>query len=205
MDEDEAAPAVFATWLDLFQKNTFADDYQHVGFHGPYTPVEVLEYFVKQNVSKWFDKMNTVQPETRDNVILESLEQAVETLMKNEVSIPNWGETHHVEVRHPLAEVLPWLNYPELPIDGWDQTVRPAGGLKVHGGASWRQIIDLSNLNDSVSIIPGGQRGNPFSKHYHDQLELWLNGQYKPMTFPKTPSEAQTSAESKVTFLRERL
>jgi len=204
MDEDEVAPAVFATWLENLQKNTFEDDYKHVGFDGPYPPVEVLEYLVKHNASRWFDRVNTVQTETRDAIILESLELAVEALLKKGASFPEWGVIHQVEVRHPLGTALPWLNYPARPIDGWDQTVRPAGGLKVHHSASWRQIIDLSNLNSSVSVMLGGQRGNPLSKHYYDQFELWLSGQYKPMTFPDTPDEAQVNAESKVTFRPER-
>jgi len=201
MNEGEAASSVFATWLDMLKKDTFEDDYQRVGFDGPYPPTEVLEYFVKQNASKWFDRVNTVQTETRDHIILESLEQTVEALLRGGASLPEWGAIHYVEIRHPLGTVLPWLNYPEIPIDGWDQTVRPAGGLKVHHGASWRQIIDLSELDNSVSILSGGQRGNPFSRHYYDQFELWLRGQYKPMAFPETPDKARLNAESRVMFL----
>jgi len=46
-------------------------------------------------------------------------------------------------------------------------------------GASIRRIIDLSDTHQSLSIIPGGQSGNPFSEFYGDQTNNWLNGQYK--------------------------
>ncbi|MEX2403707.1 MAG: penicillin acylase family protein [Balneolales bacterium] len=46
-------------------------------------------------------------------------------------------------------------------------------------GASQRRIVDFSDLQKSFSIISTGQSGNPLSKHYDDQLQLWLDGQYR--------------------------
>ncbi|MCA9941708.1 MAG: penicillin acylase family protein, partial [Anaerolineales bacterium] len=48
---------------------------------------------------------------------------------------------------------------------------------------SMRMIVDLSNLDDSFSVIPTGQSGHPYNKHYDDEIALWLNGQYHPMRF----------------------
>ena len=46
-------------------------------------------------------------------------------------------------------------------------------------GASERLIVDFSDLGNSLSVIPSGQRGVPKSKHYSDQLEeLFLQGKY---------------------------
>jgi penicillin amidase len=44
-----------------------------------------------------------------------------------------------------------------------------------------RVIIDLSDFDASRWVIPTGQSGHPFSAHYDDQIDLWLNGQYLPM------------------------
>ena len=46
-------------------------------------------------------------------------------------------------------------------------------------GASIRRIVDLSNLSEIQTVIPTGQSGNPLSKHFGDQTDLWLNGQYR--------------------------
>ncbi|MCI0398632.1 MAG: penicillin acylase family protein [Chloroflexi bacterium] len=35
-----------------------------------------------------------------------------------------------------------------------------------------------------------GQSGHPFSPHYDDMIELWLNGQYHPMLFSREAVEA---------------
>ncbi|KAG1648085.1 hypothetical protein GQR58_030101 [Nymphon striatum] len=50
-----------------------------------------------------------------------------------------------------------------------------SGEYKVTGGPSTRRVIDFSDIENSMSIIPTGQSGNPFSKHYQDQAEMFLN------------------------------
>jgi penicillin amidase len=163
----------------------------------------MLEYFVKNNASKWFDDTSTPNViETRDDIIIESLNQTIqqlEEMLGGDVSTWKFELIHRLNIQHLLGRVLTWLNYPEFPIDGWENTVNPASGFKVSHGASWRQIIDLSNLNNSINVLPGGQRGNPFSKHYYDQLELWLNGGYKPMKFVVAPQKLE-DVESRIIF-----
>jgi len=45
-------------------------------------------------------------------------------------------------------------------------------------------ILDFSNLNNSISVIPSGERGLSNSKHYSDQLEeLFLQGKYHVQYF----------------------
>ncbi|HEX9569448.1 MAG TPA: penicillin acylase family protein, partial [Rhodospirillales bacterium] len=40
----------------------------------------------------------------------------------------------------------------------------------------YRAIYDLSDLRQSRFVIATGQSGNPFSRHYNDQLNDWLEG-----------------------------
>ncbi|MDZ7807302.1 MAG: penicillin acylase family protein [Gracilimonas sp.] len=46
-------------------------------------------------------------------------------------------------------------------------------------GPSIRRISDLSDMSKSKSVLPTGQSGNPLSKHFGDQTEMWLNGEYR--------------------------
>jgi penicillin amidase len=203
MRKDLVAPTIFVTWLETFKNKTFGDDYKRAEFKGRYPFTEMLEYFVKNNASKWFDDTSTPNViETRDDIIIESLNQTIqqlEEMLGEDVSTWKFELIHRLNIQHLLGRVLTWLNYPEFPIDGWENTVNPASGFKVSHGASWRQIIDLSNLNNSINVLPGGQRGNPFSKHYYDQLELWLNGGYKPMKFVVAPQKLE-DVESRIIF-----
>ena len=55
------------------------------------------------------------------------------------------------------------------------------GYYKVHAGPSTRRVIDFSDIENSVSILPTGQSGNIFSDHYDDQAEKYLNGEFVKM------------------------
>jgi len=46
------------------------------------------------------------------------------------------------------------------------------------GGASERIIVDFSDMNNSLSVIPSGESAISSSKHYADQLVLFLRGEY---------------------------
>jgi penicillin amidase len=47
---------------------------------------------------------------------------------------------------------------------------------------SYRQIIDLRHLEESLAIFAPGQSGHLGSPHYADMVDPWLNGEYFPMT-----------------------
>lgn len=202
MDKGQVAPAIFAAWVEKLKNNTFFDEYNRAEFEGRYPSTETVQYLVEENSVRWFDNVDTETTETRDDIIFQSFVEAVQLLREAlgaKMSEWKWGTIHHTDIVHLLGSALSWLNYPELSVGGWEDSVNPAWGLKVISGASWRQIIDLDDLNSSICVIPGGQRGHPFSKHYYDQLELWLNGEYKPMTFPASPEE-QADTESIMMF-----
>jgi penicillin amidase len=68
------------------------------------------------------------------------------------------------------------------------------GFYKVNSGPSTRRIIDFSDVENSISILPTGQSGNPFSKHYEDQAELFVNGKFRKMMMNR--EEIERNAES---------
>ncbi len=55
------------------------------------------------------------------------------------------------------------------------------GYYKIHAGPSTRRVIDFSDVENSLSVLPTGQSGNVFSKHYDDQAQKYLNGQFIKM------------------------
>lgn len=72
----------------------------------------------------------------------------------------------------------------------WNRQISTAGDLfsinvgtynqdfiQTHG-PGYRQIIDFSDLRNSLYIHPLGQSEDPFDKHYADLLSLWRNGNY---------------------------
>ncbi|MDO9275777.1 MAG: penicillin acylase family protein, partial [Lutibacter sp.] len=103
----------------------------------------------------------------------------------------NWGKVHTLEHPHPLGKVAALKNYFNVgpfPIKGAREVIDNRGydftdsGLyAVNAGPSTRRIIDFSDIENSISILPTGQSGNPFSKYYKDQAEMYNKGEFRKM------------------------
>jgi penicillin amidase len=50
-------------------------------------------------------------------------------------------------------------------------------------GASERKVIDVGAWDNSLITLPSGQSGHPFSPHYSDQAQLFMEGQYRRVDF----------------------
>ena len=103
----------------------------------------------------------------------------------------NWEKVHTLEHKHPLGNVS-WLrsffNVGPFPMKGAREVIDNRGYLyndtgvyDITAGPSARRIIDFSAIEKSMSILPTGQSGNPFSPHYKDQAERYNNGTFRKM------------------------
>jgi penicillin amidase len=77
---------------------------------------------------------------------------------------------------------------------GDGNTVFATGGANYRqgSGASFREIIDLADFDNSVVTSVPGQSGDPRSPHYSDLLALWGNDQYFPLVYTRARVEAET-------------
>ena len=46
-----------------------------------------------------------------------------------------------------------------------------------------RRIVDFSNMDETLFILPTGQSGLPNSPHYSDQANLYHSGEYRVTRF----------------------
>ena len=60
-------------------------------------------------------------------------------------------------------------------------------------GASYREILDTSDWDQSLAVNTPGQSGEPASKHYSDLLPLWDQGKYFPLSYSREAVEKVTS------------
>ena len=58
--------------------------------------------------------------------------------------------------------------------------------FKVTAGPSTRRVIDFSDVESGLSIIPTGQSGNVFSPYYKDQAQKYLKGDFIKMELNPT-------------------
>jgi penicillin amidase len=152
-----------------------------------------------ENSSGWIDNVNTTRKETRDEIIRESLSNAIDFLKArfetDDVNLWYWGHLHKVTFKHPLGSV-PALsasfNIGPYEVGGDQTTVNCSefsfkdavkdGNFNNSLGASMRIIVDFSDITHSLSVNSTGQSGQPVHPNYADQSRLWLFGDYKTMT-----------------------
>ncbi len=207
---NSAAAAVFeAFWRHLLQ-NTFRDDlppdYQP---DGGSRWNEVMRNLVKNpNDPFWDDKTTKNKVETMDDILSKSLTDGVNEVQGHfggNASKWKWGILHGAYFRNQtlgnsgigLIEQL----FDRGPYQvGGSEAVVDATGWSVNNGydtnwlPSMRMVVDLSDLDSSVTVHTTGQSGHAYNKHYDDMAPIWAIVSYYPMWYD--PVKVKKAAEA---------
>lgn len=195
---DSTSAAVFNAFWRAFLKNTFKDDMPEERYYpdGGSRWNEVMRNMVKDTKDPfWDDKTTTDVIETMDYVMKKSFADGVAELTEmygNDMKKWVWGDMHASTFRNStlgesgifLIEDL--FNRGPFPTSGGEAIVNATGwsvkdGYETNWLPSMRQIVDLGNLNNSVTVHTTGQSGHAYHKHYDDMSPLWAGIQYYPM------------------------
>ncbi|KVV13130.1 penicillin acylase family protein [Flavobacterium sp. TAB 87] len=199
---EDVAPTIYNKWIYLYLKNTFEDELgkdHFESFLGTHLMKQVIAKQLDNEQSIWWDDVRTVDlKETENDIISKSFHQAVVDLEKQLGTKTNdwqWKNVHTVEYGHPLGTVKALrsiFNVGPFGTAGSNEVIdnqffsfSEDGNYKVTGGPSTRRVVDFSDIENSWSILPTGQSGNPFSKHYKDQALLYNSGKYRKMKLNK--------------------
>ena len=130
-----------------------------------------LDLVANNPESGWFDDPETPERETARDAIDEAFNETLEFLTSTageDVANWTWGSLEPEIFDHALGSIPAlgkFLNRTS-PTSGGRFTIN-------RDSTSYRLIVDMSDLSNSMSGITTGQSGHPFSKHYDDQLEDW--------------------------------
>jgi penicillin amidase len=199
----ESADSVSATLFEAFWWNlltdTFADDLPEDQAPGGgarwYT---VMRDLVQQPNSPWWDdKATTGKVETRDDIFAKAFGEAVKCKLcvdkfGKDISKWKWGELHTATFRNQtlgesgIGPIENLFNRGPFITSGGEELVNATGwrvgvSFEVDWLPSEREIVDLSNQNNSLALHTTGQSGHAFHKHYADMAPLWATIQYYPM------------------------
>ncbi len=154
---------------------------------------------LKNDTSVWWDDVTTDDiKESKADIMKKSFVEAIsslETQLGDNISNWKWGAVHTLEHGHALAAVetlRPYFNVGPFKTGGTEEVIdnkafdfNDSGLYDVKAGPSTRRIIDFSDVENSISILPTGQSGNPFSEHYDDQAEMYSKGEFRKMKMNK--------------------
>lgn len=121
-----------------------------------------------------------------DALLVDLLREAAGRLRREHPDRPlyelRWGELSRVTISHPYSAALPFLggllDMPRAPLAGCAHCIRV---VYDQHGASERMVVSPGHERDGILHMPAGQSGRPWSRHYRDQQEAWLNG--APLSF----------------------
>jgi penicillin amidase len=165
---------------------------------------EVMRSLVNEPDSAWWDNQKTAEVEGRDQIFAQAFTAAVAELESLQGKNPekwNWGDLHLVNFTNQslgesgVAPIEALFNRGPFRTSGgsdivnatsWDAT----GSYEVNDLPSERMIVDLANLNNSLSVFTTGQSGHAYHPHYIDMADLWRNIQYHPMLWDREQVEA---------------
>jgi len=209
-DLNDVAPTVFNKWLYWYLKDTFEDEFGKDNF-----TILLNTHIIKQTIetqsqnvnSPWWDNITTkARKETQKEILTQSFKEAITSLEKQlgkDVAQWQWAKVHKVTFQHPIGKVKlfsKFFNVGSFSIAGTNEVINNQlfiytddAEINTKGGPSTRRIIDFSDIENSVSILPTGQSGNPMSKHYDDQSELFVKGKFRKMMMNKKEIESTST------------
>lgn len=200
MDTDSRAATIYAFWLPEVVKRV----------SDLYVPANGRAAFGDLSTRKTLEKLavpdtafGTPPDRGRDALLLQALNDGVQKLRAKlgpDSTQWQWGKLHHIQFEHSLASLLPpdtakaW-GTPRYAVGGDNDTVHRAtfrkSDFRQISGASYRQVIDVANWDNSrVQNVPG-QSADPRSPHYQDLLKGWATGEYFPMAFSRAKVDSE--------------
>lgn len=207
VESKNSVPAsIFHAFVVKISGNIFKDEMGEVAFDffikNPDVVFRTVETILGNERSDWFDNILTDGVETKNDIINKSLFQAGEMLRDlagEQVSGWRWGDLHQVTFGHQLgADNLLGVVFNAGRFSGNGSTMTmnyTAYSLQtpfeIKSVNSAIQIVDLSDLRHSSGVVAAGASGQPFSKHFKDQLSLWQNGEVHKILTDKKDLENQ--------------
>jgi len=195
---DSQSAAVFEWfWWNLLVK-TFNDDLPEEYWPGGGSRwYEVMRQLVTQPDSPWWDdKDSEAVVETRDDIFALAFEETIKQMQKehgrNVAKWPTWGELHTIVFQNEtlgesgIGPIEALFNRGPFETSGGSGIVNATGwtvgeSFEVDWLPSEREVVDLSNLDNSLALHTTGQSGHAYHPHYDDMAPRWASIEYYPM------------------------
>ena len=157
---------------------------------------QVLPLHINKAQSVWWDNIKTKDVvENRQEIITSSYKKAfsfLENQLGTNVEDWHWNRVISVEHEHAIGKaggiLRKFFNVGPFETIGGNEVINnqifnldSTGVYKITAGPSTRRVIDFSDVENSLSILPTGQSGRVFSEHYKDQAEKYVKGEFVKM------------------------
>lgn len=140
--------------------------------------------------SPWWNNHRNAEIQTRQQVVAQAWQATLLHLRTTFGVDPNdwlWGTAHTLTHKHPLGQQSPLdslLNVGRFAAPGGHELPNnlssgySSAPWSVAYGPSTRRIIDFASPEQALVVNPVGQSGVRFDRHYDDQAQTYIQGQY---------------------------
>jgi penicillin amidase len=196
--KEAIAPTIYNRFLYEFLATTYKDELGD-GFSlfiNSQLQDQALPIQINRANSVWWDNVSTSKvKETRQEIITTSFKNTIAFLnnqLGENIDDWMWKRVISLEHEHPIGsanEVLRKVfNVGPFETIGGNEVINnqifqldSTGVYKITAGPSTRRVIDFSDVENSLGILPTGQSGNVFSPHYKDQAQKFVDGEFVKM------------------------
>ncbi len=209
LNKESPEALVFENFCVSFLEKVIKDElgeelFKDFSSNAAITPIMIHKLWRSPNL-KLFDDVSTDVVENYSVCIEKAYKEAIRNIKERYGVDTNnwmWGKEHTLTLKHPLGknkllDLVFNYNSEKYPVGGSFHTVSPFFSnynnyKEVDHGASHRQVYTVGDWDNSYSVLPSGNSGLTTSKHYLDQLELFINGEYHRDYFSRKKVEENT-------------
>jgi len=190
---------IYNRFLYEFLVNTFKDELGD-GFElfiNSQLQDQVLPNQISRENSVWWDNISSKnKTETRAEIVTTSFKNAfsfLENQLGANVEDWLWKRVISIEHEHAIGKAggvfRKFFNVGPFETIGGNEVINnqifkldSTGVYKITAGPSTRRVIDFSDIENSLSILPTGQSGRVFSPYYKDQAQKFVDGEFVKMS-----------------------
>ncbi len=189
LSANSEAATVYQLWWRNLYSDIWKDEFSKVPGYTVPLPERTMQLILSDTALKYYDNRKTQRIETLRDMVVQSYNETIDSLARQEKTIGlQWYKSKNTSINH-LANLLAF-SYDSLPTGGWGNTVN---AMKPNHGPSWRMVVQMGKEIEAYGIYPGGQSGNPGSKHYSEFIGHWAQGEYYSLLFlPNTDKQNNT-------------
>ncbi|MDA0900479.1 MAG: penicillin acylase family protein [Proteobacteria bacterium] len=212
MNKDSSGAAAWAVFYKNFAEQTFEELVvtDNLGNEISLQPgnsdstSEIFRALLNDPNHILWDDINTPQKENLTDILERALlladERIVELFDTDDYDKWSWGELHTItyptnllgEAGIPILTNL--VNIGPVESGGSSFAINSTDwgfgeDFTIGSYPSMRMVVDLSNFDNSRTILPSGQSGHVMSKYYDDQVENWIENNMYILNFSREQVE----------------
>ncbi|MBN2758651.1 MAG: penicillin acylase family protein, partial [Bacteroidales bacterium] len=197
----DIAPTIYYKLLYNVLHNTFADEIGENDFNylvSSHLMEKTYPSLFKNENSPWWDNIETenkeISAEIIENAFISSIDELEKQLGEN-INEWKWEKVHTIEHVHPIGRKAPFdkiFNVGPFNVKGGNQVINNLdfhldgdGTYEASYGPAIRILLDFSDIENSISVLPTGESGRFMSKHYDDQTEMYNEGIFRKQMMNK--------------------